>query len=442
MALARYRAGVDGPFGAAEVRHLFRRGGFGLPIDECEALARDGLDAALARLFAADEGRVATLALKDGDVVAAGDDLPRLQALWLLRIATSEAPALEKLALFWHGHFATSNEKVKSAALMWGQYRLFRERGAGPFRELLEEIARDPAMLVWLDSNSNGRIRPNENFARELMELFSLGVGNYGERDVQEAARAFTGWHVRADRFWFDPREHDGGEKQVLARRGALDGGAVIDACVEYAACPRFLAGKLLRFYVNDAPDATAIEELAQVLGEHDLAVGPALQRLLSSQLFFSAAARGALIQSPVEFCVASLRALRGTAAWRGLAEATAEMGQALFAPPSVKGWDGQRAWINSRTLLARGRFAEALAFGGGSLAARVDWRRVSAATAAGDAGTQVDALASLLLGVAPSATTRAALCDFAGSAAAGDGEARTRALAHLLLSSPEAQLH
>src|SRR5262249_29884308 len=149
-----------------------------------------------------------------------GEPLRKLRALWLLRMVQTRAPLHEKLALFWHGHFATSIEKVQQLRLIWRQYRLFREKGAGPFRELLQEVSRDPAMLIWLDSNSNGRILPNENYARELMELFSLGVGHYGEHDVREAARAFTGWQVRDDRFWFDAHEHDGGEKRVLERSG------------------------------------------------------------------------------------------------------------------------------------------------------------------------------------------------------------------------------
>jgi uncharacterized protein (DUF1800 family) len=450
-ALARYRPGSDGPFGAAEVRHLFRRGGFGLPWDECGELARRGLDAALAELGASDEGPEAAATARSADAAAAsadpgdpsrGEPLRKLRALWLLRMVQTQAPLREKLALFWHGHFATSVEKVQQLRLIWRQVRLFRERGSGPFRELLQEVSRDPAMLIWLDSNSNGRILPNENYARELMELFSLGVGRYGEHDVREAARAFTGWHVRDDRFWFDAHEHDGGEKRILERSGALDGGDVVDLCVGQEACPRFLAAKLLRFYVTAEPGDEAVAEVAAALTEEGLAIGPTLERLLASRLFFASGARGALIQSPVEFCVATLRAARARAAWVEVATATAGMGQALFAPVNVKGWDGQRAWINSRTLLERGRFAEQLAYGGGALRAQVDWKEVAGAAFDGGGEALVGRLADALLGVAPGAATRAALVAFAASAAAGVGEARVRTLSHLLLSSPEAQLH
>jgi uncharacterized protein (DUF1800 family) len=450
-ALARYRPGVDGPFGADEVRHLFRRGGFGLPWDECDELARSGLDAALERLCATDEGRDAAGTARSADAVAAsadtgekslGDALRKLRALVLLRMAQSRAPLREKLALLWHGHFATSVEKVQELRLVWRQWRLFRDEGAGCFRALLQGVSRDPAMLVWLDSNSNERLRPNENYARELMELFSMGVGRYGEDDVKEAARAFTGWHVRRNEFWLDPNEHDGGEKRVLGRTGPFDGGDVVDLCVDHPACAPFLARKLLRFYVHPDPSDAAVDEVARALREEGLAIGATLERLLASQLFFSAAARATLIPSPVEHCVATLRAVGATASWSELGETAAQMGQALFAPPNVKGWDGQMAWINTRTLLERGRFAEAVAFGGGALNVRVDWKGVVGRALGGDGAALADRMAALLLGGAPGAASAASLREFAASSAAGEGEARARGVAHLVLCCPEANVH
>ena len=450
-ALARYRPGADGPFGAAEVRHLFRRAGFGLPWDECGALARKGLDAALESLLAADEGRDAAWTSRTANEVAvaadtgemaAGEPLKKLRALCLLRMAQTRAPLPEKLALFWHGHFATSVEKVKDLRLIWRQYRLFRETGAGSFRALLHAVSRDPAMVIWLDSDSNERLRPNENYARELMELFSMGVGRYSEADVKEAARAFTGWHVRHLDFWLDEHEHDGGEKKVLGKSGRLDGGDVVDLCVEHPACAPFLARKLLCFYVHPEPDAAAVEEVASALREEELDVGRTLARLFASRLFFAPVMRGALIPSPVEHCVATLRAVGATASWKELGETAATMGQALFAPPNVKGWDGHAAWINTRTLLERGRFAEAVAFGGGALDVRADWKRAAGDAFAADGDALVQRMGDVLLGAPLGASSRAALQSFAASPAAGTGEARVRNVAHLLLCCAEANLH
>jgi uncharacterized protein (DUF1800 family) len=450
-ALERYRPGSDGPFGAAEVRHLFRRGGFGLPWDECGELARGGLDAALARLFAADEGPEAAATARSADAVAAsadpgepsrGEPLKKLRALCLLRMAQSRAPLLEKLALFWHGHFATSVEKVDELRLIWRQYRLFRAIGAGSFRALLQAVSRDPAMLLWLDSNSNERLRPNENYARELMELFSMGVGHYGEADVKEAARSFTGWHVRRGDFWLDEHEHDGGEKRVLGRAGPLDGGDVVDLCVDHPACAPFLARKLLRFYVEPEPSGAAVEEVAQALREEELAIGRTLARLFASRLFFAPEARAALIPSPVEHCVATLRATEATASWKELAGTAAAMGQALFAPPNVKGWDGHAAWINTRTLLERDRFAVAVAYGGGDLDVKADWRRIAGETYSGAGDALVGRLADTLLGGPLGEASRAEVSRFASSAEGASGEARVRSVAHLLLCCAEANLH
>jgi len=444
VTLERYVPGRDGPFSFDEAAHLARRAGFGLAADELESLARGGLDAAVARLFGGeggDEGDEARSLAAQSAVVTERNELPALQALWLARMAATRAPASEKLALFWHGHFATSFEKVGSAGWMWGQYRLFRERGAGPFRELLLEVSRDPAMLVWLDGNSNERGRPNENYAREILELFSLGVGNYGEKDVQEAARAFSGWHLKEGRFWFNARAHDGGEKEIFGKRGAHDGGDVVELCVEHPACPRFLAAKLLRFYVAPEPPPEWIEEFAQTLVDEQQVVGASLRRLFASKLFFSTRARGGLIASPVDFCVGALRRLRARASWQAVAAATADMGQALFAPPSVKGWDGDRAWINSRTLLERARFAAAAAYGEKPLAASVGWGSLVSGRDRDDPQRLVAELGRRLLERRASADTAQRLVRFATSGDAGTGEARIRRVAHLLLTAPEAQL-
>jgi len=247
---------------------------------------------------------------------------------------------------------------------------------------------------------------------------------------------------VRHLDFWLDEHEHDGGEKKVLGKSGRLDGGDVVDLCVEHPACAPFLARKLLCFYVHPEPDAAAVAEVASALQEEELDVGRTLARLFASRHFFAPEMRGALIPSPVEYCVATLRAVGATASWKELGETAATMGQALFAPPNVKGWDGQAAWINTRTLLERGRFAEAVAFGGGALDVRADWKRAAGDAFAADGDALVARMGDVLLGAPLGTSSRAALHAFAASPAAGTGEARVRNVAHLLLCCAEANLH
>ncbi len=440
MNLAPFVPGVDGAFDEAAAAHLLRHAGYGSRPEEREQAARAGLGATLERLFTRDEGRAAAQLAALAPTVAQGDDFPRLQGLWLGRMAESASPLAEKLALFWHGHFATSHETIQQGDWMWRQYELFRSLGGGPFRELLQAAARDPALLVWLDGNSNVKSHPNENFARELFELFSLGVGHYSERDVQEAARAFSGWHVRDGRFWKNERAHDSGVKQLFGA-SVEDGGEVVDAAVRHPACASFLAGKLLRAFVTDAPPPAAIEEVAAALREDELVIERTLRRLFASRLFFAESSRRARIAGPIEWCVGLLRRTRARCNYRAVAQAAAAMGQALFAPPNVKGWDGGATWISSRTLLARGRFAAALCHGDGELAIVVDWSKLAGDSADGDGAALVARLEGLLIDDALDGPTRARLIAFAREPAAGRGVVRVQRVAQLLLGAPEAQL-
>jgi uncharacterized protein (DUF1800 family) len=289
-------------------------------------------------------------------------DVSILQAWWILRMRSGLSPLAEKLALFWHGHFATSNGKVGELRAMHAQNLLFLERGAGDFRAIVHAVAKDPAMLAWLDGNENVKGRPNENFARELMELFTLGIGTYGERDVLEAARAFTGWTARGSRFAFRARTHDDGEKTVLGRTAPFGGEEVVDLCVDHPATPRRIAGKLFAFFAYPDPPSSLLDRLAALFVEEDLEVGALVETILRSRAFFSRRARRALVKSPAEFCVGALRALGTRANGKAVGGAMREMGQSLFEPPSVKGWDGGRAWLGSAALLARARFAARVA--------------------------------------------------------------------------------
>lgn len=355
-ALEPFRPGVDGDWDRAAAAHLARRATFGMAPRLVEQLLAMGpADAAASLLEPRPELEDVLFAAQVAEKVGS---LEAAQGAWIYRMLRGAWPAREKLTLFWHGHFATSERKVESLHLMLRQIELFRTRGTGPFEALLQEVARDPAMIIWLDGNLNRKGKPNENFARELMELFSLGIGNYSEHDIKEAARAFTGWHVKEDELWFNARAHDEGEKVVFGERGPWNGDQVVHLCAARPASAELIAGKLYEFYVQPHPSA----ELRRVLGkQYALAGGDTsvfLRRLWSSRIFFARASRRALVSTPIDFAVGSLATLEATANGHAVASAARAMGQELFAPPSVKGWDMGMAWLSSTTLLARYRFA------------------------------------------------------------------------------------
>jgi uncharacterized protein (DUF1800 family) len=247
---------------------------------------------------------------------------------------------------------------------MYGQNALFRRHALGSFAELLHEASRDPAMVIYLDSASNRKGSPNENFAREVMELFTLGEGHYTERDIKEAARAFTGWGVDRDTgaFVFRSAVHDDGEKTVLGRTGNFDGDAVLDILLAQPQTAEYLVAKLWREFVSPQPDEREVKRIAARFRDSGYDIRTAVRELLVSEAFYAGANRGALIKSPVDLVVGTLRQFQfSTGDTLPFVLATTQLGQALFAPPNVKGWPGGEAWINSTTLLRRKAFLDRL---------------------------------------------------------------------------------
>ncbi len=276
---------------------------------------------------------------------------------WVERMRESQDPLEEKMTLFWHGHFATSAVKVKDAYLMWRQNQTFREHARGNFGVLVKAVSRDPAMIDWLDLRESRVAHPNENFAREVMELFTLGEGNYTEKDVTEGARAFTGYRIspQDQSFLFDPRQHDNAPKQFLGRGDVRDGDQAIDTILAQPACARFIARKLWTFFAYENPSDALVETLAATLRASRYETRPTLHRLFTSAEFYSPAATRTQIKSPVQWVVQTARELEITLPGRGpLQGALRQMGQVPFNPPSVKGWDGGKAWISTSTLLTR----------------------------------------------------------------------------------------
>ncbi|HEX9530632.1 MAG TPA: DUF1800 domain-containing protein [Acidimicrobiales bacterium] len=368
----------------AQVAHLYRRAGFGATAAELDQAASQGVEATVAKLMAGlgepDHGADAVAdpllgAAGAGAVGGAGQDRAARAQLaadrkalalwWLDRMAASTGPLREKLALLWHGHFATGIQKVRLAAYMFRQNQIFRALGAGSFETLTQAVAKDPAMLVWLDSNTNVRSHPNENFARELMELFTLGIGNYTEDDVKEAARCFTGWAVNrsADSFVFRANQHDGGVKTVLGRSGNFGGEDVVTVLTRSPAAARLVPARLWSHlaYPVSATDPV-VSELATGYAR-DLSVDSLVRAILSHRKFMAPQARTGLVKQPVEYVVGAFRALGlKPSEHPEVLAALAGLGQVPFEPPSVGGWLQNGYWLSTAAALTRLRFAALVA--------------------------------------------------------------------------------
>jgi uncharacterized protein (DUF1800 family) len=280
-----------------------------------------------------------------------------LRAWWLREMLDTPSPLTERMTLFWHNHFATSQQKVRMPQLMYRQNALLRRDALGNFGAMLHAIAKDPAMLVYLDNAGSRKQAPNENFAREVMELFTLGEGRYGERDVKEAARAFTGWSLDREtgEFTHRPQWHDDGEKTVLGKTGKFDGDAVLDILLARPECAQFIAAKLWREFVSRNPEEREVARWAAVLRGARYELKPLMKAILTSDAFWADANRGALIKSPVDLVVGTLHTFGiHPLDLRPAVFAVASLGQNPFAPPNVKGWAGGEAWITSSTLLGR----------------------------------------------------------------------------------------
>jgi hypothetical protein len=380
-------------WGHKQAAHLFRRAGFGATPEEIERAIADGFPKTLQTITTGqpDAAELLEVAIESGKLLKR--NLSDLRAWWLWIMLQGGYPLREKMTLFWHNHFATSFGKVSANSvgegtrLMYEQNVMLRKHALGNFRAFLLDMSKDTAMLIWLDSNQNVKGKPNENYAREVMELFSLGVGNYTEKDIQEAARAFTGWHAiqQADQngesgkvaFEFSQVDHDDGEKTIFGKTGKWDGGDVVRFCCDHKACAKFLVGKLYNFLVSETkPPEALLEPLAAQFRKSDYDIASLVNTILGSRLFFSQHAYFKRVKWPVEYALEAARAVvPGRVPLADVVEPLGKMGQSLFAPPNVKGWRTGTDWLNSATLLARNNFAETVALGA--------WARTSASSRA-----------------------------------------------------------
>ena len=289
----------------------------------------------------------------------------RVSYWWADRMVNSNAPLQEKMALFWHGHFAINESKVRDYRKLLNELTLFHDMGTGSFRDLMVAVAQDPAMLSFLDAGVNVKGAANENFAREIMELFTMGVGNYSEKDIREAARAFTGWNYVDVSFVVNDAEHDDGVKEFLGRSGNFDGVQIIDIIMEQDATAEHIAGKLYRFFVREDLSPALQAQLGDILRDADYEIAPLLETIFLSQDFYSNASVGTQIKSPVQLAVSTYRKL-GLNEVPGVPDfnqSTGALGQSLFRPPTVAGWAGGRTWITPGLLLERGNFARDVLF-------------------------------------------------------------------------------
>ncbi|MBX7104347.1 MAG: DUF1800 domain-containing protein [Gemmataceae bacterium] len=356
-AWAAYAPSAAAPWNLQRVGHLYRRAAFGANWAELQAGLSSGPEKTVDALLAGGPD-----AEPFPPAITKANNGFQLSSWWLKRLLESKHPLREKLTLFWHNHFATSNAKVNNTGAMIGMYDLLYRQSLGNFGDMAQEITLDPAMLVWLDTVTSTRGQPNENYARELMELFTLGIGHYTEADIREAARAFTGYEIKDGRGRLNPAKHDATPKTVFGQSGNWSADDIVKACLKQPACPYFIVGKLYRYLVSEAdtPSRELLAPLAEAFAG-DFDIGKLVARILRSNLFFSDTVYRARVKSPVEFAVGIVHALEGRVPASALALALESLGQRLGYPPNVKGWDGGQVWLNAQTLLYRQNLALAL---------------------------------------------------------------------------------
>ncbi len=491
----------------AKAAHLLNRAGFGGPPGQVDALHKLGLASAVRSLVegpAQMEPAIPPAWAKPQDLAARREMVQDMAALtanqnerqqiqrdfgkkmrreeigqvrdlgiwWLERMRTTRDPLLEKLTLFWHGHFATSVQKVRNAYWMWLQNDTFRRNARGHFGALVKAVSRDPAMIIWLDLRESRPSHPNENFARELMELFTLGEGHYTEKDVTESARAFTGYRLnpREQTFRWAAFEHDKGEKEVLGGRGNFDGDAVIDLILAKPECARFITKKIWEFFVAENPEPKLLDTLTETFRLCDYEMRPLLMRIFASEEFYAANAVGTQIKSPIHWLVSTARTFETDyPSPFVLYFAMRQLGQIVFNPPSVKGWDGGKAWISTSTLLARynlaGLFVETqtgpllegiqravrdLGFDAMDAeppsvhmpdAGPANVAKFVSAEMRADPARLVDGLARRIFAVPAPGRERQAFLDFLATKPMPIDDATVRSLLHLMMSTPRFQL-
>jgi hypothetical protein len=483
--LAAYVPSDSDPFDAVKAAHLLNRAGFGGTPEEVDQVLKLGPQAAVDWLMdfpdapAEEEGNdqpdlsgITGLpkTFREQQLLMAGKTADEKKVLnqqfmaanhqalqatiywWLKRMANTPYPLQEKLTLFWHGHFTTSAKDEKSALLMWNQNELLRKSAAGNFEKFVRAISRDPAMLDYLNNNQNRKAHPNENYARELMELFTLGIGNYTEDDIKQAARAFTGWGHDGDQFIFRLAQHDTASKTFFGKTGNFDGDDIITMILAHPACPKFISGELFKYFAYDNTDESLSQALGNLLLSSKYEIRPLLRTILTSKAFYGEQSIGAQIKSPVQLVVGTIRLLKmNPPPQQSLISSLTQIGQLPMMPPNVRGWPGGAMWINTSTLFIR--YNTAIFLAGGDVPEITAIKKNGQAgrdlnnvkplpftpTASGSAGDVVDHWVNRLIQRPIDPSQKAVLLDALGTTP--DKPDSVRKLVQLIFSMPEYQL-
>ena len=368
---AEWAPSGEDKWGVQHAGHLLRRAAFGAKPEQLQTAQQQGMAPTVDGLFAFDTksdvgGLNAFLEQAKGIYdIRRGAHL--VAEWWYHRMVQTPFPLQERLALFWHDHFATSAAKVGRSDWMHDQIELFRTDGLGSFRDLVVKVGRQPAMLRWLDGHDSHKSNPNENYGREVMELFCLGVGHYEEADIGEVSRAFTGWQISNRDGAFRPDRFDEGEKTIFAGKpyattGPMNDEAAVDAILKHPAAAKFIAGRLLQCFVHPEPHPEHVDHYAGRLLENGWQIGPTLKEMLKSRLFYSEWAYRSRIKSPVELAIGASFNMGSVPRADYLRRQCERMGQMLLYPPNVAGWSGGEVWINANTVMVRFEFCRDLA--------------------------------------------------------------------------------
>jgi uncharacterized protein (DUF1800 family) len=375
-AWAAYQPDADHPWNLPLAGHLLRRAAFGASWQQLQSALEDGPQTTIDRIVRPEADVAAFDKSLDAYDDAAGrsGNAEALRAWWLRRIIQTPFPLQEKMTLFWHSRLGISNDRVKDAAMMAGHIRLLRGDALGNYTELLDGIMNDPAVFLGYDAQSSRKALPNENLPRQLLARLTLGPEHFGDEDLREASRAFTGWFVLRGDLRFFEREHDTGAKIVLGKKGNWNARDVVRIVLEDPASPRKLVRELYRWFISESadPDSSLLDPLTNLLAE-DYNVGRVVETMLRSNLFFSSEAYRQRVKSPVEYAVGIVKGLGGTVPTLPLGNDLARLGQNLCHPPTTKGWVGGRYWLNAATVLGRANLAHAMMAPKGAYGGKLD---------------------------------------------------------------------
>jgi uncharacterized protein (DUF1800 family) len=442
-AWAEYQPDAKRPWGLAWAGHLYRRAAWGATWTQLQDALAEGPRATIDRLVHPPEKSLEAEAVmdQDEDAVARASGIEALRAWWLRRMILSPFPLREKMTLFWHSHLGVSQTRVNDSQLMMRHVRMLRTQALGSYRALLDGAAQDPAVYLALGADANRKAFPNEQFSRQLMDRFSLGPGHYGDEDVREASRAFTGWFVLRGKLRYFAHEYDTGVKRVLGEEGPWKPQDIVRIVLAQPATPRLIARKLYRWLVSEElePSDELIQPLAAMLGEpYD--VGQVVETVLRSNLFFSEHAQRKRVKSPVEFAVGLASAFGTLVPTAALGSSLADLGQNLYAPPTTAGWLGGEHWINPATMLGRWNLAEQLLAKSGPLGGRLDPAGLVQKQGGTQPREQAEFLVKLLLNAETPESLGPAIRPIVESAATA-ADAAWRKWTCQLVASPDYQL-